>query len=137
MSPIGAMANYIVNDVLPSALPLGAVETDNAVVLLSTTVGLTAHAGGGQQPASPVTTSFTEFTTVTTAADSATLPPALVPGTQVMIANAAAVNSMNVFPNTGDKINALSANAAYALAAGKNVTFTVAKAGQWYAISGS
>jgi hypothetical protein len=53
---------------------------------------------------------------------------------QVIIINAAAANSMNVFPAVGDQINALGANAAFALAANKTVQLTCAIAGQWHAI---
>jgi len=94
---------------------------------------LTAKVGGGQSASTPVTTCINRFTTVTTAADSATLPLA-AGGMQINVANAAAVNSMNVFPNTGDAINALGANAAFALPAGKNVTFSSAGAGFWHAV---
>lgn len=93
----------------------------------------TAKAGGGQSPATPITTVLTRIAVVATAADSITLPVA-VPGMQVTIANAAAVNSANVFPNTGDTINSLGANAAFAVAAGKNVSFYCMVVGYWHAI---
>lgn len=93
----------------------------------------TAKAGGGQSPATPITTVLTRIAVVATAADSVTLPVA-VPGMQITIANAAAVNSANVFPNTGDTINALAANAAFAIAAGKNVSFYCMVVGYWHAI---
>ena len=62
---------------------------------------VTAKAGGGQSPTTPVTTVLTRIAVVATAADSVTLPVA-VPGMQITIANASATNSANVFPNTGD-----------------------------------
>lgn len=137
MAPIGATANYAVTDVLPSSLPVGPIENDNAVILTSTTDGLTAHAGGGQALGVPITTVIMRFTTVATAGDSATLPPALV-GMQITVFNMAAANSMNIFPaasdnsGAGGKINALAANAAYALAANHVATFYCTTAGQWY-----
>lgn len=109
-----------------------------AVIRESVTTGVTAHAGGGQQVNSPVSAQATEVTTVASAGDSVTLPvETAYIGVTLSVTNAAAVNSMNVFPNTGAKINGGGANAAYALAAGKTAYFTCVKAGQWYAVSGS
>jgi hypothetical protein len=124
-------------DVLPSVLELGPTQSENQVVLLSTSDGLTAHAGGGQTNALPIVSNISRFTTVATAGDSAVLPLSLV-GMQIVIYNAATTNSMNVYPSSSDntgaggKINALSANAAYAVAAGHIATFYCTTAGQWY-----
>jgi len=52
----------------------------------------------------------------------------------VVRANAHAWNSANVFPSTGDAINALGANNAFAMAAGKVALFLCASAGQWHTI---
>lgn len=92
---------------------------------------LTAHAGGGQANATAINTQIARFTTVASANDSAVLP-ASTPGLELTVINAAAVNSMNVFPATGDAINALAANAAFAVAATKVVTFYCTVAGQWH-----
>lgn len=92
--------------------------------------GLTAKAGGGQSGATLCTADVNRVTTVATAADSVLLPAAL-PGVEVTVINAAAANSMNVFPATGDAINALSANTALAVAANKHVIFSCAVAGVW------
>ncbi len=107
-------------------------------MLYTTQNGLTAHAGGTQAGAladanAKITADIARFTTVGTAADSGVLPAALK-GRCITVTNAAAANSMNVFPNTGDQINALGANAAFALAAGKSAEFTCAVAGQWHAV---
>lgn len=91
---------------------------------------LAAKAGGGQSGATPITATFNRFTTVATAGDSALLPAAL-PGAFVTVKNAHATNSMNVFPSTGDAINALAANAAYALAATKAAQFFCVTQGTW------
>lgn len=93
---------------------------------------LTAKAGGGQSSATPVSTCINRYTTVASANDSTTLPLA-AGGMQINFANAGA-NAMNVFPNTGDVINALAANAAFAVPTGKNVTFSSAGAGFWHAV---
>jgi hypothetical protein len=100
---------------------------------ISSQDGLTAHAGGGQGSAFQIATSIARFTTVGTAGDSSKLPVS-APGLQITVVNAAAANSMNVFPATGDAINALGANAAFALAANKTATFFCTAAGQWHSI---
>ena len=94
---------------------------------------LTALAGGGQNGATPLTAMYNRVTTVASANDSVLLP-ASANGMQITVTNAAATNSMNVFPATGDKINALSANAAFAVVAGKTAEFFCATAGQWHSV---
>lgn len=100
--------------------------------------GLTAKAGGGQYApgAGPlINRMVNRVTTVVTAADSITLP-ASVAGMQIILINAAAANSMNVFPASGEAINALGANAAFAIAGatGKAEQFVCVTAGQWHTI---
>lgn len=80
------------------------------------TDNVTAHAGGGQANGVPVTTPLFRVTTVGSAADSITLPNA-IRGMEILVLNDAAANSMNVFPATGETINAGAANAALAVAA--------------------
>jgi len=94
---------------------------------------LTAHAGGGQGAATQLPALLNRVTTVATAADSVGLP-ASRSGMNVTVTNAAASNSVNVFPASGEAINALGANAAFALAAGKTATFYCYTAGQWHSI---
>lgn len=94
---------------------------------------LTAYAGGGQTNGTALPAYINRVTTVATAADSVKLPAA-TPGGDTIVINAAAANSMNVFPATGEYINGLSANAALAVAAGKTVYFVCPVAGRWYAI---
>lgn len=100
---------------------------------VSSTNGITAHAGGGQGSATPLTTVLNRVTTVATGGDSVLLP-ASAAGLQITVTNAAASNSMNVFPASGETINALSANAAFAVAAGKTATFSCSVTGQWHSI---
>ena|SRR5437867_4135541 len=95
--------------------------------------GLTATAGGGQANALPLNYRDSRVTTVATAADSVVLPVSQA-GMQLVVVNAAAANSMNVFPATGESINALAANTAFAVAAGKTAQFTCINNGQWHAI---
>jgi hypothetical protein len=97
---------------------------------VNTTNAITAFAGGGQGSAVLLTAGINRVTTVGSAADSVKLPPALA-GDIVVVINAAAANSMNVFPSTGDNINALAANAAFAMAANKQAIFVCAVNGTW------
>ena len=96
---------------------------------------ITAKAGGGQQTSgiTVLTRAINRITTVATAGDSVTLP-ASSPGLQITIINAAAANSLNVFPSTGDAINLLATNAAYAQAAAKVNTFYCTVAGVWHSL---
>lgn len=93
---------------------------------------IAAFSGGGQASATQLTAITSRVTTVAAAADSVKLPVA-APGMDIVVINAHATNSMNVFPSTGDAINALGANTAFAVAAGKTCTFFTAGAGQWHA----
>ena len=96
---------------------------------------ITAKAGGGQQPQTPLNAAITmhRLVTVASAGDSATLPPAKG-GAFYVLTNAHASNSANVFPSTSDAINALGANNAFGLAAGKVAVFICVTAGQWHAV---
>jgi hypothetical protein len=51
-----------------------------------------------------------------------------------VVSNQGTTNSMNVFPATGEAINALGANAAYALATLKTVTFFCMSVGLWHTV---
>lgn len=99
----------------------------------STKDNLTAFAGGGQGSATLIAAQNARFTTVVTAADSAVLPPSKG-GLAITITNAAAANSMNVFPTVGDAINALAVNTAFAVAAGKTCQFVCYSAGIWHTL---
>lgn len=101
--------------------------------LTSTQNGVTAATGSTQATGVPVTAAVTRVTTVAVAGDSLTLPKA-VPGVSLVVINAAAANSMDVFPAVGDAINALSADAALAVAANKTVLLVCAVDGTWNAV---
>lgn len=104
--------------------------------LSSTANAITARAGGGQGSATPLTATYNRVTTVATAADSVLLPAA-VAGSRVVAFNAAAANSMNVFPATGQFINALSVNTAFAVAAGRGAEFVCCVDGTWNTVYGA
>lgn len=94
---------------------------------------ITAFAGGGQASATLLTAVINRVTTVASAGDSVKLA-VCKKGMQQTVSNAAAANSMNVFPSSGDQINALGVNAAFAVAAGKTANFSSAADGQWHAV---
>lgn len=91
--------------------------------------GMVALAGGAQA-GTPIQSRYNRFVTVASAADSGQLLPAL-PGRVCFVKNAAAANSMNVFPQTGEVINALAANAAFGVVAGKSCEFYCITSGIW------
>jgi hypothetical protein len=91
--------------------------------------GLTALGGGGQSGATAITAQVARFTTVVTAGDSGILM-ASAAGLEVTVINSGA-NSMDVYPASGDTINAQGANNPYILAAGRLVRFNCAVAGTW------
>lgn len=101
--------------------------------IVSVENALTAFAGGGQTSAYQLAASYSRFTVVGTAADSAKLPTcttALI-GLQMTVANADASDAMNVFPAAGEAINLLSANTAISVAATKGMRFTCVANALW------
>lgn len=102
-----AEALQVAAGVLSAAVP-AVVSFQNAI---------SAFAGGGQASATQLSAVLNRVTVVATLADSVKLPVA-AGGLQITVANASAV-ALNLFPSTGDAINALAANAAFSVAAGK------------------
>lgn len=101
----------------------------------SVSAALTARAGGGQALGTPITAAISRFTVAATIGDSATLPVAL-PGANCTIVNYGAT-AMNVFPAVGGTINALTANTAFAIPAGKGCMFMCPVAGNWATVLGA
>jgi len=86
-------------------------------------------------------------TVVATANDSVKLPVCAVGapgagglvntvGLVVWVTNADAADSMDVYAQTGDTINAITANSPYAMAANKTAGFICGTAGKWYSVLG-
>ncbi len=102
--------------------------------------GITAFAGGGQTSARQLVYGLNRVSTVATAGDSVKLPACSSIGAQasggklVIVINADSADSMDVFGQTGETINALSANSALAVAANKTVIFVCASDGKWYSL---
>ena len=91
----------------------------------------TAHAGGGQALGVPITTPISRFTTVATAADSATLPPG-IRGMEIVVINDAGANAMNVFPAVGETINAGAVNVAFSVVINVPAIFICTTNGAWH-----
>jgi hypothetical protein len=103
-------------------------------IRLAVADSLRALAGGGQsQIPLDGSSSFHRVTTVASNNDSVTLP-ASQSGIIYIVANATGTNSLNVFPAKSEQINALGANAAFAVAAGRVAFFICATAGQLHSI---
>ena len=94
--------------------------------------GITAFATGGQTNATQITKSMSRISTCATIADSVKLPPAKA-GSFVCLVNSGA-QSANVFPATGEQINAAGANTAVALAAGSKGLYFCPVDGRWFSI---
>ena len=91
---------------------------------------ITAHAGGGQAAAFPITTQTSRITTVATAGDSIILPPS-TPGMELLIINHGA-NAMQVFGLGADTIDDQAAATGVSQMAGSLLIYTCATAGAWY-----
>lgn len=94
---------------------------------------LTALAGGAQAGTSLSNYTMNQFSTVASGNDSAQLPKA-VAGRMRIVSNAAASNSMVVFPQTGEFINALTVDSGFTVAANKVAIFFCFVNGTWNSI---
>jgi hypothetical protein len=105
----------------------------NSANMDTVTDGITAqHTSPSQATGTLLVSKMNRVTTVTSANDAVTIGVAAVPGVSLAVRNNASANSMNVYPAVGDKINALSANAAFAMAvADATVVFRCFTAGTW------
>lgn len=111
----------VTNDVTFNSVEVG---RENAIV---------AFAGGGQGSATQLTKQISRVVTVGSAGDSVKLPAALA-GNQMVVINAAAANAMDVFPASGEYINALAVDLAISVAANKTIAFYCAVDGIWNSI---
>ncbi|MDX2073786.1 MAG: DUF2793 domain-containing protein [Alphaproteobacteria bacterium] len=105
------------------------LAANGRVALKANATGLSA-AGSTQGTATAITKQTNEFTTV--GASQGGILPSPEQGEFIFVQNSGA-NALNVYPASGHSINALSANAAFSLAVGKNAMFWAATASKWYA----
>lgn len=123
-------ADLEIVDKASGAVVLAFRKDDGSLLALSSANALTASTSSDQAGGTPVTAQVNRVTTVGTAGDSLLLPAALA-GTVLIVKNGHATNSIDMFPATGEVINALSANAAYALAATKAAVLFCSVDGRW------
>jgi len=98
-------------------------------MLTSFAGAIIALAGGGFAGAPTINAAFNEITVAATGGDSVALPSAQV-GLAITITNSGA-QSVNVFPQPTDIINAGAAGAAIALAAAATADYVCTKTGVW------
>lgn len=102
------------------------------VVNPQTQDGITAFATGGQTNATQLTKTMNRISVCATLNDSVKLPAAKAGDTLFLVNSGAA--SANVFPATGEQINAAGANTAVALAAGSKAMYFCPVDGRWFSI---
>mgnify|MGYP006921458617 CR=1 FL=1 len=117
-------------------LPNGDGLDDLTSEMWSTETGITAAAGGTQAAARKLTEANNVVGTVASAADSVRLPPAQV-GRRVLVRNSGA-NSMQVFGDGSDTINAAATATGVAQAASTSALYWCASVtggvGAWFRI---
>jgi hypothetical protein len=112
------------------------IRTLTSYLVQTNATGITAFAGGGQGSATQLAKDINRVTTCATSGDSVKLP-AGVAGMKIVVINDGAA-SMNIFPATGEQIDALGVNAAYALATtSANASFICAATGIWKSAAGA
>ena len=110
----------------------GATSTTtlNGLVIDSISAAVNA-AGTTQATATALVSNINNVTVVTAAAAGVRLPTA-VAGMRILIRNSDSADTLSIYPATGGTINALSANAAFTLAAGSTTELMATTATQWY-----
>jgi hypothetical protein len=110
----------------------GATSTTtlNGLVINSITAAVSA-AGTTQGTATGLVSNINNVTVVTAAAAGVRLPTA-VAGMRILVRNSDSADTLSIYPATGGTINALSANAAFTLAAGSTIELMATTATQWY-----
>jgi len=126
----GAAAFFVLTE---AAQTVNGVKTFGAINNAKATNAITAFAGGGQSSGTLLTSAINSITVCATAGDSVRLPTS-VAGQVIQVSNLGSTYA-NVFPISGDLIDALSANTALSLPVGKSLTFTCSVAGSWKSTS--
>jgi len=110
----------------------GATSTTtlNGLVIDSISAAVSA-AGTTQGTATGLVSNINNVTVVTAAAAGVRLPTA-VAGMRILDRNSDSAGTLSIYPATGGTINALSANAAFTLAAGSTTELMATTATQWY-----
>ena len=104
----------------------------NGLLEMTTSNGLTAHAGGGQASALALTSGINNVTTVATANDSVKLPVSAA-GMEILVINDSA-NAMQVFGAGTDTINDIASATGVSQLAQSAVLYSSPVAGKWYSL---
>lgn len=104
------------------------LDLNGNLYLRNLVTGLTAHAGGGQASATPLTGQYNSVDTVATGADSVALPLPTEVGQLIVVVNNTAA-SMQVFGSGTDTINGVATATGVAHAAGKTAVYIAASKG--------
>jgi hypothetical protein len=107
-------------------------ERANLAYITGNTVGITAYSGGGQANAIELTTRYNIVEVVAVAGDSTKLK-AVPSGTMIVVKNTG-VAAMDLFPNSGAKINKLATNAAISVPIDTAIYLFATSATQWESI---
>jgi hypothetical protein len=108
------------------------ITLTQAMQSVTTATGITAHAGGGQTNATPLTAKWNQVTTVANNGDSVLLPVS-IPGTSILVSNNTA-QSLDIYPLGTDIIDNFSAGAEISITAGQSAQLFCTSVGQWFAI---
>lgn len=122
----GGNASFVMTE---GAATLNGTKTFGSPISYSNTTGITAFATGGQASATALTTEFNNVTVCATAGDSVKLPAAAT-GLSITVKNSGAT-ACDVFPATGDSIDALAVNLAVRIQPSSTITFKAIDATVW------
>lgn len=126
--PGGATGTF---GLLEGAQTFAGIQTYGAISNLKATDAITAFSTGGQGSAVQLTSQVNRITVCAADGDSVKLPTA-VPGMVIEVGNIGA-KFADVFPITGDLIDALAINTAISLPSGQSIIFTCSVALKWKA----
>lgn len=91
-----------------------------------------AAAGTSQATATVLASNGTAFNVSTVASGTGVQLPSSWSGAEIAVNNNQAVNTLDIYPASGEKINALSTNAAYSAAVSTVTILYCFTAGQWF-----
>jgi sugar lactone lactonase YvrE len=110
----------------------GATSTTTLSGLVIDSISAAVSAAGTTQgTATGLVSNINNVTVVTAAAAGVRLPTA-VAGMRILVRNSDSADTLSIYPATGGTINALSANAAFTLAAGATIELVATTTTQWY-----
>ena len=118
--------------VAPGSVTVTTDLTVHGLTYESATSGITAHAGGGQGSATPLTTNYNVVNVVASAGDSVLLPASAV-GLDITVVNLGSA-ALAVFPSGTDQIDGGAASASVTIPVGGTATYQSVNAGNWYTI---